>query len=134
MKITSFYPVLMVDDVATSAKFYREVLGFQTTFEADWYVSLRFDGGELAILDRAHETIPDGFRESVTGLLLNVEVTDAAAEHARMVGERGLTERLPLRDEAFGQRHFIVEAPGGVLVDVVEPIEPSAEFAAAFTG
>ena len=58
MKITSFYPVLMVDDVATSAKFYREVLGFQTTFEADWYVSLRFDGGELAILDRAHETIP----------------------------------------------------------------------------
>ncbi|MGO1508884.1 MAG: VOC family protein [Microbacteriaceae bacterium] len=134
MKITSFYPVLMVDDVATSAKFYREVLGFQTTFEADWYVSLRFDGGELAILDRAHETIPDGFRESVTGLLLNVEVTDAAAEHARMVGERGLTERLPLRDEAFGQRHFIVEAPGGVLVDVIEPIEPSAEFAAAFTG
>lgn len=124
----------MVDDVATSAKFYREVLGFQTTFEADWYVSLRFDGGELAILDRAHETIPDGFRESVTGLLLNVEVTDAAAEHARMVGERGLTERLPLRDEAFGQRHFIVEAPGGVLVDVIEPIEPSAEFAAAFTG
>ncbi|MGO1855105.1 MAG: VOC family protein, partial [Microbacteriaceae bacterium] len=122
------------DDVATSAKFYREVLGFQTTFEADWYVSLRFDGGELAILDRAHETIPDGFRESVTGLLLNVEVTDAAAEHARMVGERGLTERLPLRDEAFGQRHFIVEAPGGVLVDVIEPIEPSAEFAAAFTG
>ena len=51
-----------------------------------------------------------------------------------MVGERGLTERLPLRDEAFGQRHFIVEAPGGVLVDVIEPIEPSAEFAAAFTG
>lgn len=134
MKITSFYPVLMVDDVATSAKFYCEVLGFQTTFEADWYVSLRFDGGELAILDRTHETIPAGFREPVTGLLLNVEVTDAAAEHARMVGELGLTERLSLRDEAFGQRHFIVEAPGGVLVDVIEPIEPSAEFAAAFTG
>lgn len=134
MKITSFYPVLMVDDVATSAKFYCEVLGFQTTFEADWYVSLRFDGGELAILDRTHETIPAGFRESVAGLLLNVEVTDAAAEHARMVGELGLTERLSLRDEAFGQRHFIVEAPGGVLVDVIEPIEPSAEFAAAFTG
>ncbi|MEV4773987.1 VOC family protein [Microbacterium sp. LWH12-1.2] len=132
MEITSFYPVLMVDDVATASRFYREVLGFETTFEADWYVSLRFGGGELAILDRSHETIPDGFREPVRGLLLNVEVPDAAAEHARMVGDLGLAERLPLRDEAFGQRHFIVEAPGGVLIDVIEPIEPSPEFAAAF--
>lgn len=132
MEITSFYPVLMVDDVASSARFYRDVLGFETTFETDWYVSLSFDGGELAILDCRHETIPDGFRERVQGLLLNVEVTDAAAEHARMVGALRLPERLALRDEAFGQRHFIVEAPGGVLLDVIEPIEPSAEFAAAF--
>jgi len=132
MQITSFYPVLMVDDVTAAARFYREELGFQTTFEADWYVSLCFEGGELAILDRTHETIPAGFRTPVSGLLLNIEVPDAAAEHARLVGERKLTERLPLRDEAFGQRHFIVEAPGGVLIDVIEPIEPSAEFAAAY--
>ncbi|WP_315985404.1 VOC family protein [Microbacterium sp. Mcb102] len=134
MEITSFYPVLMVDDVATVAQFYREELGFETTFEADWYVSLRFAGGELALLDRTHETIPEGFREPVRGLLLNVEVPDAAAEYARLVGEGGLPERLPLRDEAFGQRHFIVEAPGGVLIDVIEPIEPSAEFAVAYGG
>ncbi|WP_243230647.1 VOC family protein [Microbacterium sp. CIAB417] len=132
MEVTSFYPVLMVDDVPASARFYREVLGFETAFETNWYVSLRFAGGELAVLDRSHETIPDGFREPVRGLLLNVEVEDAAAEHARMVGELGLSERLPLRDEAFGQRHFIVEAPGGVLLDVIEPIEPSPEFAAAY--
>lgn len=132
MEITSFYPVLMVDDVAAAAQFYREELGFETTFEADWYVSLRFAGGELAILDRTHETIPAGFREPVRGLLLNVEVPDAAAEHTRLVGERGLPERLPLRDEAFGQRHFIIEAPGGVLIDVIEPIDPAPEFAAAY--
>jgi len=132
MKITSFYPVLMVDDVAATARFYREELGFDVSFEADWYVSLRFEGGELAILDRTHETIPEGFREPVGGLLLNLEVPDAAAAHARLVGERGLPERLSLREEDFGQRHFIVEAPGGVLIDVIEPIEPSAEFAAAY--
>ena len=132
MRITSFYPVLMVDDVAAAARFYREELGFETAFEADWYVSLRFDAGELAILDAAHETIPDGFREPVRGLLLNLEVADATAAHARLVGERRLPERLPLRDEDFGQRHFIVEAPGGVLIDVIEPIEPSAEFADAY--
>jgi catechol 2,3-dioxygenase-like lactoylglutathione lyase family enzyme len=132
MEITSFYPVLMVDDVAATARFYREELGFDVSFEADWYVSLRFEGGELAILDRTHETIPEGFREPVRGLLLNLEVPDAAAAHARLVGDRGLPERLALREEDFGQRHFIVEAPGGVLIDVIEPIEPSAEFAAAY--
>lgn len=133
MKITSLYPVLMVDDVAESALFYREELGFDLTFEADWYVSLRAGEFELAVLDRTNTTIPEGFREPVRGLLLNVEVYDAAAEHARLVGERGLPERLSLRDEDFGQRHFIIEGPGGVLIDVIEPIEPSAEFAAAFT-
>lgn len=132
MRVKSFYPVIMVDDVAASARFYREVLGFETTFESDWYVSLRFEGGELAVLDRTHETIPEGFRMPVAGLLLNIEVDDAATEHARLVGDVGLVERLPLRDEDFGQRHFIVEAPGGVLIDVIEPIEPSAEFAAAY--
>ncbi|MGM7679908.1 VOC family protein [Microbacterium sp. A94] len=124
----------MVDDVDTVAQFYRDVLGFDTTLETDWYVSLRFDGGELAILNRTHETIPEGFRDSVRGLLLNVEVPDAAAEHVRMVETLGLPERLSLRDEDFGQRHFIIEAPGGVLIDVIEPIEPSAEFSAAYAG
>lgn len=132
MKITSLYPVLMVDDVAPAALFFREELGFEVTFEADWYVSLRTGNFELAVLDRTHATIPEGFREPVRGLLLNVEVEDAAAEHTRLVGERGLSERLSLRDEDFGQRHFIVEGPGGVLIDVIEPIEPSAEFAAAY--
>lgn len=132
MKITSFYPVVMVDDVTEASRFYREELAFETTFETGWYVSLRNDGGELAILDRTHETIPEGFGEPVRGLLLNIEVTDAVAMHARLVGERRLPERLTLRDEDFGQRHFIIEAPGGVLVDVIEPIDPSPEFAAAY--
>lgn len=134
MQITSFYPVLMVRDVAESARFYREELGFQPTFEADWYVSLRHEtAGELAILHDEHDTIPPGFRRPVTGLLLNVEVPDAAAEYERLVGERGLPERLRLRDEPFGQRHFIVEVPGGVLIDVIEPIEPSPDFTASFS-
>ena len=134
MEITSFYPVLVVADVAESASFYREEVGFEVTFESDWYVSLRFPGGELAILDHTHETIPAGFREPARGLLLNIEVEDATAAYATLVGERGLVERLALRDEAFGQRHFIVEAPGGVLLDVIEPIEPAAAYADAFAG
>ena len=40
---------------------------------------------------------------------------------------------MPLRDEAFGQRHFITADPNGVLIDVIKPIPPTAEYEAMFT-
>ena len=39
---------------------------------------------------------------------------------------------MPLRDEPSGQRHFITLYPNGVLIDVITPIAPSAEFAAQY--
>lgn len=38
----------------------------------------------------------------------------------------GLPILIPLRDEAFGQRHFITADPNDVLIDVIKPIPPSA--------
>lgn len=127
----SFYPVLQVAEPAAVAQTFVDLFGFEETFATDWYVSLRHGPHELAVLDATHDTIPSGFRYECRGTLLNVEVDDAAAEYERL-RRTDLPVRLPLRDEAFGQRHFIVEAPGGILVDVIEEIPPSAEFAAAF--
>ncbi|MGC0144179.1 VOC family protein [Pseudactinotalea sp. Z1732] len=132
MSVTSVYPVLMSDDVAAAARFYREVLGFESTFEADWYVSLRLGEYELAILQCDHPTVPAGFGAPVRGLILNIEVEDVHPLHHALTAEHGLTPVLALRDEGFGQRHFIVEAPGGVLVDVIQPIPPTAQFAQAY--
>ncbi|MDR5701841.1 VOC family protein [Agromyces aerolatus] len=132
MHLTGFYPVITSADVAAAAAFYRETLGFETTYESDWYVSLRLDRFELAILDAGHDTIPEGFRRSPQGVLLNVEVDDVDAVHAALTGRFADRLRLALRDEDFGQRHFILEAPDGVLLDVIQPIPPSAEFAAAY--
>ena len=130
--MTSFYPVVMTTDAAAAAAFFREHFGFEQTFAAEWYVSLVRDGSELAFVASDHETIPAGFGAPAAGVLLNVEVDDAEAAHRRLVVEAGLECVLALRDEQFGQRHFILVAPGGILVDVIEPIEPSPEFAAAF--
>ena len=132
MEITSFYPVLMVDDVSAAARFYREELGFDTTFEADWYVSLRRGPYELALLDHEHPTLPAAYRRPVAGLLINVEVADVDAEWERLVVGEGLVPELTLRDEDFGQRHFIVAAPNGVLLDVITPIPPTQEYATQY--
>ncbi|MCP2267474.1 VOC family protein [Promicromonospora thailandica] len=129
----SFYPVIATRDVAAARAFYQAHLGFEVTFEADWYVSLRRSDApqyELALLDHAHPTVPEGYRTPMTGgLLLNFEVDDVDAEHRRLVGEAGLPELLSLRTEAFGQRHFIVGAPDGVLIDVITVVPPGAEYA-----
>ncbi|MDT0309064.1 VOC family protein [Streptomyces sp. DSM 44917] len=133
--LTSFYPVICSRRLAASRDFYTGLLGFEVTFEADWYVSLRRPGPpdyELALLDHTHPTLPAAYRAPVRGLLLNLEVTDVDAEWDRLVTRAGLTPELPLRTEDFGQRHFIVADPDGVLIDVITPTEPTPEFAAQY--
>ena len=133
MKPTSIYPVLATTGVATAADFYRTNFGFETTFESDWYVSLRFDRWELAILDAAHPSIPEGFRDrAASGILLNIEVDDVDALYERLV-VAGLVPVLPVRSEEFGQRHAIFAGPDGVLIDIVMPIPPSGEYAEQFS-
>ncbi|UUV31402.1 VOC family protein [Amycolatopsis roodepoortensis] len=133
MRLTSFYPVLMTEKIAETRDFYCRHFGFEPTFEADWYVSLKRGAWELAILAPGHETIPAGAGKPVQGLLLNFEVEDVDAEHRRLIVEAGLPEALSLRSEDFGQRHFIVADPNGVLIDVIQEIPPIGEFAEQFT-
>ena len=132
MTVTSLYPVLMSRDVAAAADFYRDALGFETTFELDWYISLRLGAFELALLDHEHATVPPAYRALPQGVLVNVEVDDVDQVYERLVGSTDLEPVLALRDEDFGQRHFIVAAPDGALLDVIQPIAPSAAFAAAY--
>lgn len=134
MTTHALYPVTMSTEPHRTAAFYRELLGFETTFEADWYVSLAAPGGnpQLATVAREHPSVPNGFRAAPAGTLVTVEV-DSADE----VRDRAATMQSPieleLRDEAWGQRHFITRDPDGLLVDVVEPIAPTGDFAAQYT-
>ena len=130
MATTSFYPVICTDTVAESAEFFRRWFDFESTFESDWYVSLRREPDlELAILDHTHETIPDGHRSRAQGLILNFEVDDVDAEYERLVTLGGRRAVLDIRTEDFGQRHFIIAGPDGVLIDVITPTPPTTEFA-----
>lgn len=134
MATTSIYPVLMTADVGATASFYREHFGFSVTFESDWYVSLRRGQWELAVLDAEHPTIPAGSRGTpASGVLVNIEVDDVDGEYQRLVKDGPLEAVLPIRSEAFGQRHFIVPGPDGVLIDVITEIEPDDTFADQFT-
>ncbi|MBW5446156.1 glyoxalase/bleomycin resistance/extradiol dioxygenase family protein [Cohnella sp. CFH 77786] len=132
MKVSSFYPVILTEQVVTTAAFYMEHFGFEKMFEADWYVSLKMSSNdipfELAILDAAHPTIPDAYRTKVKGLILNFEVDDVDAEYERLIRGAKLPLELEIRSEDFGQRHFITSDPNGILIDVITVIPPTGDF------
>ncbi|MDX8526666.1 VOC family protein [Mesorhizobium sp. MSK_1335] len=136
MKTTSYYPVLMTGDVAGTADFYVEHFRFEPLFASDWYVHLRSAEDRrvnLGIVQGDHETIPEEGRGRTSGLLINFEVRDPDAVYERVVAA-GLPILCPLRDEPFGQRHFITKDPNGVLIDVIKPIPPDGEFLAQYAG
>jgi len=128
----ALYPLLHVRDVAASSRFYQDHFGFEAVFESDWYVQLRggTKGHELALITFDHQTIPPEGRQPTANLILSFEVEDAAVEAARLE-QAGVTIVQPLRDEVFGQRHFIATDPNGILLDVITLIEPDPAWLAA---
>ena len=134
MQVNSFYPVLMSDSIAATREFYVRHFGFQVAFEADWYVSLRSADGrfELACVAHNHATVVAAYQKPVQGLLLNVEVADVDAEYERLITGARLPLRRELLTEDFGQRHFATSDPNGVLIDVIQVVPPSAEYAALY--
>jgi len=134
MQLNGFYPLILTNDVAASSQFYIDHFGFQPTFQSDWYVSLvhrEQTAHQLAFIRADHESIPAEFRSQCSNLLLSFEVADATTEYARLQAA-GMAMLHPLRDEAWGQRHFIGVDPQGVMVDVIELIPPSPEFLAQY--
>ncbi|TDQ78578.1 putative glyoxalase superfamily protein PhnB [Dongia mobilis] len=131
MQIAQYYPVLAVKALAAASAFYQQHFDFKVVFEADWYIHLQHGKQpdiNLALLDCRHETIPEGYRKPAQGLLINFETDDVDAAYER-AQQAGLPILLSLRDEAFGQRHFITRDPNGILIDVIKVIPPAAEFA-----
>lgn len=134
MQITSYYPVLATVDVAAAQRFYELHFGFTARYASDWYVHLAHPENEfvaLALVDKDHETVPPAGRTPAAGLLVNFEVEDVDGEYRRLV-DAGVEVLVPLRDEAFGQRHFILRGPDGVMIDVIKPIAPTAEYAGGY--
>lgn len=134
MKVTSYYPVLATANLAAAREFYERLFGLTARYANEWYVHLAHPEHEfviLALVAKDHESIPARGRTAAAGLLINFEVSDVDAEHQRLVAA-GAEVLLPLRDEPWGQRHFILAAPDGALIDVITPIAPSEEYAGAY--
>lgn len=121
--------VLMVDDIAASLAFYEKQLGFERTFQIAWFASLRHPHAHAAIdlWQRSHPSVPAAAAHAPRGVLLALVVEDAEAELQRMRAS-GVPVLHELRDEPWGQRHFMVADPSGCAIDIVQRTQPTQQF------
>ncbi|HYN05273.1 MAG TPA: VOC family protein [Vicinamibacteria bacterium] len=132
-RLTSFYPVLLSADVAAASEFYEKRLGFRRAFTSESYVHLQHAEHadvNLALLDANHDTVPPEQRTPTRGVIINIEVENVDSEYARLRDQAEIV--LGLRDEPWGQRHFILRGPDEILIDIITPIPPSEQFAAGY--
>lgn len=120
------YPLVITEKIKEAVAFYKENFDFIVVFEQDWYVQLLHEksGSELAFMTTNVENQPGELHAGFDGkgIVLSLEVEDAEVEWNRLK-DKNLTVIVELRDEEWGQRHFIIADPAGVYVDVVQQLE-----------
>lgn len=128
--IDQIYTVFITNKLDETVKFYESYFGFTKLFESAFFVLLQSPGSKncVAFMDEEHPTAPPTpARFNGSGSFLTLEVSDAETLFSE-IKKQGLKIDYPLKDEAWGQRRFGVVDPNGLWVDVVQQIEPQADF------
>lgn len=132
--MNSLFPDICSNDLAASKTFYESLLGMHAVFELDWYIQLQSPTDatvQVAFVAQDHESVPTGYGFDPRGVIVTVELDDVDS-----VYRQAQTLEVPivqtLRDEEWGQRHFMARDPNGLLVDIVQMIEPGKVYAHHF--
>ncbi|WP_316828537.1 VOC family protein [Pedobacter miscanthi] len=110
-----------------SKVFYSEVLGFELTFENDFYVLMHTPDGqtEISFLLPNHATQQPVFHKAYAGFgaYLTLEVADVDDFYQKLK-KKNVKISFSIRDEAWGDRHFAIEDPNGLGIDIVTYKKP----------
>jgi catechol 2,3-dioxygenase-like lactoylglutathione lyase family enzyme len=132
MPVSRVLAAILSDRIADTRDFYVRLLDFKVAFESDFFIELESPSSpsaRLGIWQRDHELVPKNFQHAPSGVVLSFGVDDVDAVHLD-AERRGLEIVQPLRNESYGQRHFMTVDPNGLLLDVTSPIPMSHEFIA----
>jgi uncharacterized glyoxalase superfamily protein PhnB len=118
-----FWTGIITDKVQESKEFYLRLFNCKLVYEGDdgWIVILQLGESELGFMKPDQPSQAAVFRRPFggQGMWIAVDVEDVNAEYAR-IKELGVPIEVELRDEPWGDRHFVIVDPNGIGVDVVE--------------
>lgn len=107
--------------------FYTRHLGFGVTFENECYLLLHTPGhtAEISFLLPDHPSQQPFFHKAFQGrgMYLTIEVDDADKWYGELK-KKGVAIKIDIRDEPWGDRHFAIEDPNGIGIDIVKYSAP----------
>lgn len=126
MKVLRVVPNMSSERFEASRDFYLDLFDMVVSVEhGSWYLQLMAPDDRslnVGFLQPGHEFF--GGRAAPPGeysLVLTVQVDDVDEAHAR-AQRLGATILLDIRDEDYGQRHFLVVDPNGLVLNVMSAI------------
>lgn len=120
--INKLHPLIITENIKETIDFYKKYFDFEEVFASDWYVQIAHKGGaEIAVMLPNLPNQPDFLHTPFAGkgMIFTFETEDAEKVY-KGLKSKGALFTLELKDEEWGQRHFILEDPSGVYVDVVQ--------------
>ncbi|MBM3395322.1 MAG: glyoxalase/bleomycin resistance/extradiol dioxygenase family protein [Betaproteobacteria bacterium] len=118
-----FWCGVVTEKVQESKAFYVKLFACDVIYEGEdgWFVLLQLGGSELGFMKPGQPSQAPRFRGAFQGqgMWVSVDVDDVDAVYRR-IQALGMPMELDLRDEPWGDRHFVVVDPNGIGVDVVQ--------------
>lgn len=113
---------IITTKLAESKAFYMKNLGFGVTFENEFYLLLHTPSheAEISFLVPNHPSQDSLFHKPFQGqgIYLTIEVDDVDKMY-EVMRQKHIPIKIELRDEPWGDRHFAIEDPNGVSIDIV---------------
>lgn len=114
---------IVTDKLAETKSFYTEKLGFGVTFENEFYLLMHTPdkSSEISFLLPNHPSQQPLFHQpfSGAGMYLTIEVEDVDKLY-KEIKAKNIEIKIDLRDEPWGDRHFAIQDPNGIGIDMVE--------------
>jgi catechol 2,3-dioxygenase-like lactoylglutathione lyase family enzyme len=125
------YPLITVKHLQGSRDFYLRHFAMVVIFEASWVVMLANGSAGricLGLMSQDHPSSPRGPEVfDGRGMIMTFQVENVADLYARLK-QADAPLVYDLTEEPWGQRRFMTRDPSGILIDVVEHIEPAPGF------
>lgn len=116
----SLFPDICSTKIPESKAFYINLFNFDVVFELDWYIQLKSPKDEnlqLAFVRLDHPSVPLAYQRLPQGVVITIE-TDEVDHFYKKAQQLGCQMVLEICNEEWGQRHFMIVDPNGLLVDV----------------
>lgn len=118
---------IITSKLAETKEFYTKTLNFGVTFENEFYLLMHTPGkeAEISFLLPNHPSQQPIFQAPFQnqGVYLTIEVDDVDSMYKELK-EKGTDIKIDIRDEPWGDRHFAIQDPNGVGIDIVTYSQP----------